>query len=62
MKQKKLYDFLFVFTEKSQNEGEEFLVEETTLENAIKVLTQECGFKRNEFKFLEKMELGKVNF
>ena len=51
-----MYDFLFELTEYSENEGEQILCEEPTLENAWKTLIEEYGFEKRELRFLEKME------
>lgn len=50
------YDFLFVLTEYSDNEGEEILVECPTLEEAYETLAH-YGFNRNEVRFIEKMSV-----
>ena len=50
------YDFLFELTEYSDNEGEQILCEEPTLEKAWDTLLNEYGFEKRELRFLEKME------
>ena len=52
------YDFLFEFTDYSENEGEEILVECPTLEEAYNILTDDYGFDRNEVRFIEKMSVA----
>lgn len=52
-----LYDYLFVMTDKSEAEGEEFLVEETSLENAKRLLIENYDFKPEEFRFIERMSV-----
>ena len=51
------YDFLFVLTEYSVNEGEEILVECSTLEKAYSILAS-YGFHRREVRFIEKMSVA----
>ena len=51
------YDFLFVLTEYSENEGEEILVECPTLEEAWDMLIDNYGFEKRELRFIEKMEV-----
>lgn len=51
------YDFLFVLTEYSENEGEEILVERPTLEEAYEALAH-YGFNRCEVRFIEKMSVA----
>lgn len=55
--QNNLYDYLFVLTEYSENEGEEFLVEETSLKRAKELLINDYGFNPKEFKFIERMSV-----
>ena len=57
MKQKKEYDFLFVLTEESENEGEEFLVETSTLKEAVELLVNDYDFRPEEFRFIERLEI-----
>ena len=52
-----MYDFLFVATEYSENEGEEILVECDTLSEAWDILTHNYNFNRNEFRFVERMSV-----
>lgn len=52
----KTYDFLFVLTEYSDNEGEEILVECESLPEAYCVL-EANGFARYEVRFIEKMSV-----
>ena len=51
-----LYDFLFELTEYSENEGEQILCEESTLEDAWNTLLNEYKFKRNELRYIDKLE------
>ena len=51
------YDFLFVLTEYSDNEGEEILVECPTLEEAYNTLAH-YGFHDYEVRFIEKMSVA----
>lgn len=53
----KFYDFLFEFTEDSDNEGEQILVEETTLDAAWNTLVFINGFEYKELRFIERMEV-----
>lgn len=57
MAKPKTYDFLFELTEYSDNEGEQILVEEPTLEQAWKTLVQGYDFQPEELRFIEKMEV-----
>lgn len=57
MAKAKTYDFLFELTEYSDNEGEQILVEEPTLEQAWKTLVQGYDFQPEELRFIEKMEV-----
>lgn len=57
-----LFDYLFVLTEESDNEGEEFLVEETSLSRAILVIETELGLKENQYRFIEKMSTEEGEF
>lgn len=50
------YDFLFELTEYSENEGEEILVECSTLNDAYRILG-EHGFEPEEYNFIEKMSV-----
>jgi hypothetical protein len=52
----KMYDFLFELTEYSENEGEQILCEEPTLEKAWETLIENYGFEKRELRFLERME------
>jgi len=52
------YDFLFVLTEYSDNEGEEILCEAPSLDAAYTYLTELYGFDRNEVRFIEKMSVA----
>ena len=45
-------DFLFVFNENSEFGGEHFLVETFSLEEAIRILTDDYFFEPSEFKFI----------
>ena len=51
-----LYDFLFEFTENSESEGEQFVVECATLDEAWKIL-REYGFKDGEARYLYPMSV-----
>ena len=51
---KKLYDFLFVLTEQSENDGEEILVEASTLSEADAIL-EKNGFSDEEYRYITKM-------
>ena len=51
----KLYDFLFELTEYSENEGEQILCEEETLEEAYRTLAH-YGFNREELRYIDKLE------
>ena len=52
----KFYDFLFELTEDSDNEGEQILCEETSLDSAWACLMFDHGFARKELRFIEQME------
>lgn len=54
---KKMYDFLFELTEYSDNEGEQILCEEPTLNDAWNTLINKHGFEKEELRFIEKMEV-----
>ena len=51
-----MYDFLFELTEDSNNEGEQILCEAASLESAWTILCWQNGFKRQELRFIERME------
>ena len=51
-----MYDFLFVLTEYSNNEGEEILVECETLNEAYHILGQN-GFEPEEYDFIDRLEV-----
>ena len=53
---KKLYDFLFELTEYSENEGEQILCEEATLEDAWDTLLNDYGFEMEELRYVDKLE------
>ena len=53
----KFYDFLFELTENSENEGEQILCEETTLDAAWNCLLNMYGFERNELRFIERISV-----
>ena len=57
-----LFDYLFVLTEESDNEGEEFLVEETSLPRAILIIQSELGLKENQYRFIRKMSTWEGEF
>lgn len=50
-----MYDFVFVFTEQSDNEGEDFLIEAENLEKA-KVILEMSGLKPNEYRLVAQMK------
>lgn len=52
-----MFDFLFVATEYSENEGEEILCEAATLADAWEILCGQYGFEKRELRFLEKMSV-----
>lgn len=56
MSKVKFYDYLFELTEDSENEGEQILCEETSLEAAYDCLINMYGFNENELHFIEQME------
>lgn len=51
------YDFLFVLTEYSENEGEMILVECPTLNDAYRILGTH-GFEPEEYHFITKMSVS----
>lgn len=51
------YDFLFEFTEFSENEGEQILYEGKTIEDAWNCLINKHGFSRKELKFICKLSV-----
>lgn len=51
-----LYDFLFELTEKSENEGEQILVEASSILKARKILDSH-GFDDEEYKYITKMSV-----
>ena len=51
------YDFLFEFTEYSDNEGEQILVECETLREAWAILLEDNGFARKELRYIERMSI-----
>lgn len=53
----KLYDFLFEFTECSDNEGEQILCEAETLYGAWYHLINKCGFSEKELNFIERLSV-----
>jgi len=52
-----MFDFLFVLTKYSENEGEEILCEADTLTNAWDTLCGKYGFERRELRFVERMSV-----
>ena len=50
-----MYDFVFVFTEQSDNEGEDFLIEAASLEQA-KTILEIDGLKSNEYRLVAQMK------
>ena len=53
---RKIWDYLFVLTENSDNEGEEFLVEASSMAEACEIL-EEHGFDDDEYKYITKMSV-----
>lgn len=51
-----MYDFLFMLTDKSENEGEGILYEGYNLQEAWDSLINDYGFKREELTFIERLE------
>ena len=51
------YDFLFELTEYSENEGDKFLVECPTLNDAYRILGA-LGFEPEEYEFIERMSVA----
>lgn len=51
-----MYDFLFMLTNKSENEGEEILYEGYNLQEAWDSLINDYGFRREELTFIERLE------
>lgn len=52
-----MFDFLFVLTEYSDNEGEQILVECDTLEQAFKILIQQYDFQTDDIRFIERLSV-----
>ena len=52
-----MFDFLFELTEYSENEGEQFLVECETLNDAYRILGA-LGFEPEEYEFIERMSVS----
>lgn len=52
-----MYDFLFELTEYSDNEGEQILCEEASLEDAWRRLIDECGFQPKELAYVGKLSV-----
>lgn len=55
--EKEMFDFLCEFTEKSECEGEEFLVEATSVEEAIHILLEDWDFAIGEFRVLSQLSV-----
>ena len=53
----KFYDFLFELTEQSENEGEQILCEETTLDAAWNCLLNMYGFEKGELRYLDRLSI-----
>lgn len=51
-----MYDFWFEFSENSECEGEQFLVECDTLKMAYEIL-QQYNISKNEIKFLDRLSV-----
>ena len=54
----KIYDFLFELTEDSENEGEQFLVECGSFDEAYRILVEDNGFEYKELHFIERMSVA----
>lgn len=52
-----MYDYLFVLTEYSENEGELLLVETTSIGEAYRLLIQTHGFRGEELSFVRRMSV-----
>lgn len=52
-----MYDYLFVLTEYSENEGEFILVETTSIGEAYRSLMQTHGFREEELSFIRRMSV-----
>ena len=52
-----MYDYLFVLTEYSENEGELLLVETTSIGEAYRLLIQTHGFREEELSFVRRMSV-----
>ena len=52
-----MYDFLFELTEYSDNEGEQILCEEASLEDAWRRLIDEYGFQPKELAYVGKLSV-----
>ena len=52
-----MYDYLFVLTEYSENEGEPLLVETTSIGEAYRLLIQTHGFREEELSFVRRMSV-----
>lgn len=52
-----MFDFLFEFTEYSDSEGEQILVECETLNDAYRILGA-LGLEPEEYEFIEKMSIS----
>lgn len=49
----RFYDYLFELTEESENEGEQILCEETSLENAWNCLLNTHQFRKEELRYTD---------
>ena len=52
-----IYDFLFEFTEYSDNEGEQILVECGTVRDAWNILIDDYKFSNKELHYIERMSV-----
>ena len=52
-----MFDFLFEFTEYSENEGEQILCEADTLADAWDILCGQYEFERRDLRFIERMSV-----
>lgn len=52
-----MYDYLFELTEYSDNEGEQILCEEPSLEDAWRRLIEECGFQPKELRYIGELSV-----
>lgn len=52
-----MFDFLFEFTEYSEYEGEQILVECETIEKAWDILLNDCNWEPDELCFIKRMSV-----